>query len=156
MSKFRKSNIPEVPPLNTASLPDLIFTLLFFFMIVTNMKDDAPKVDFKEPHATEYRQLEEKNLNTFIYVGKPKPEFRKEMGAGPTIQVENHWMTVAEISLYFSRKKAYLSPAEQERMTVSIRADKGTKMEIISEIEEALRKAGVLKVNYGVEEGIEN
>ena len=39
MGKFNKTGKREMPALNTSSLPDLIFTLLFFFMIVTTMRE---------------------------------------------------------------------------------------------------------------------
>ena len=43
----------DVPGLNLASLPDLIFTVLFFFMIVTHMRDVNPKVRYEVPQGTE-------------------------------------------------------------------------------------------------------
>ena len=45
MGKFNKTGKKEMPALNTSSLPDLIFTLLFFFMIVTTMREVTLKVD---------------------------------------------------------------------------------------------------------------
>lgn len=71
MGKFNKTGKREMPALNTSSLPDLIFTLLFFFMIVTTMREVTLKVEFKVPQATELEKLEKKSLVTFIYVGKP-------------------------------------------------------------------------------------
>ncbi len=152
MSKFRKGIKPEIPPLNTASLPDLIFTLLFFFMIVSNVRQEIPQVEYQEPAATEFTKLEEKSLIFFIYIGKPRAEYRETLGTKPIIQVGNGQMEVSEIPLYFSRKKFLLNPDEQERMTVSISADKNTEMKIIAEVENALRKAEVLNVNYSVSE----
>ena len=79
MGKFNKTGKRGMPALNTSSLPDLIFTLLFFFMIVTTMREVTLKVEFKVPQATELEKLEKKSLVTFIYVGKPTAEFRKKL-----------------------------------------------------------------------------
>ena len=76
-----------MPALNTSSLPDLIFTLLFFFMIVTTMREVTLKVEFKVPQGTELEKLEKKSLVTFIYVGKPTAEFRKKLGNESRIPV---------------------------------------------------------------------
>ena len=81
MGKFNKTGKREMPALNTSSLPDLIFTLLFFFMIVTTMREVTLKVEFKIPQATELEKLEKKSLVTFVYVGKPMREFRQKMGS---------------------------------------------------------------------------
>ena len=80
MGKFNKSGKREMPELNTSSLPDLIFTMLFFFMIVTTMREVTLKVQFKVPAATELEKLEKKSLVSFIYIGKPLPEYQKKMG----------------------------------------------------------------------------
>jgi biopolymer transport protein ExbD len=77
MGKFNKTGKRGMPELNTSSLPDLIFTMLFFFMIVTTMREVTLKVQFKVPQATELEKLEKKSLVSFIYIGKPMPEFQK-------------------------------------------------------------------------------
>ena len=69
MGKFNKSCKRALPELNTSSLPDLIFTMLFFFMIVTSMREVTLKVQFKVPAATELEKLEKKSLVSFIYIG---------------------------------------------------------------------------------------
>ena len=88
MGKFNKTGKKEMPALNTSSLPDLIFTLLFFFMIVTTMREVTLKVEFKVPQATELEKLEKKSLVTFIYVGKPTAEFRKKLGEPAERRIE--------------------------------------------------------------------
>ena len=100
MGKFNKTGKREMPALNTSSLPDLIFTLLFFFMIVTTMREVTLKVEFKVPQATELEKLEKKSLVTFIYVGKPTAEFRKKLGNESRIQLNDSYAEVAEIQDY--------------------------------------------------------
>ena len=62
MGKFNKTGKRGMPELNTSSLPDLIFTMLFFFMIVTTMREVTLKVQFKVPQATELEKLELQNV----------------------------------------------------------------------------------------------
>ena len=81
MGKFNKTGKRGMPELNTSSLPDLIFTMLFFFMIVTTMREVTLKVQFQVPQGTELEKLEKKSLVSFIYIGKPLPEFQKKMAA---------------------------------------------------------------------------
>ena len=80
MGKFNKTGKREMPALNTSSLPDLIFTLLFFFMIVTTMREVTLKVQFTLPEGTELEKLEKKSLVTFIYVGEPDSRISRENG----------------------------------------------------------------------------
>ena len=69
MGKFNKSGKRGMPELNTSSLPDLIFSLLFFFMMITTMREVTLKVQFRAPQGTELEKLEKKSLVTFIYIG---------------------------------------------------------------------------------------
>ena len=62
----------SVPQLNTASLPDLIFTVLFFFMVVTHMRQTTIKVEFRMPQGTQLTRLTKKSTVSYIYIGKVK------------------------------------------------------------------------------------
>ena len=80
MGKFNKTGKRGMPELNTSSLPDLIFTMLFFFMIVTTMCEVTLKVQFQVPQGTELEKLEKKSLVSFIYIGKSVAGVPKENG----------------------------------------------------------------------------
>ena len=97
MGKFNKTGKREMPALNTSSLPDLIFTLLFFFMIVTTMREVTLKVQFTLPQGTELEKLEKKSLVTFIYVGEPTQEYRAKMGTESRIQLNDSYAEVGEV-----------------------------------------------------------
>ena len=148
MGKFNKTGSKKMPALNTSSLPDLIFTLLFFFMMVTTMRETTLKVEFKVPQATELEKLEKKSLVTYIYVGKPTAEFRKQLGAESRIQLNDAFSEVADIQDYIIGERASMSESDQPLMTVSLKVDQDTKMGIVTDIKEALRKAYALKINY--------
>ena len=152
MGKFNKTGKREMPALNTSSLPDLIFTLLFFFMIVTTMREVTLKVQFRVPQATELEKLEKKSLVSFIYIGKPLPEFQKKMGAESRIQLNDKFASAPEVMDYISAEKKRMSPEDQKLMTVSIKADQETKMGVITDVKQALRQAKALKISYSATE----
>ncbi len=148
MGKFNKSGKRGMPELNTSSLPDLIFTLLFFFMIVTTMREVSLKVQFRSPHATELEKLEKKSLVSFIYVGKPIPEFQKKMGSETRIQLNDKFSEVSEVQDYITQERLNMKEEDQPFMTVSLKIDRDTKMGIVTEVKQALRKAYALKISY--------
>ncbi len=133
-----------MPTLNTSSLPDLIFTLLFFFMIVTTMREVSLKVEFKIPQGTELEKLEKKSLVTFIYVGKPTAEFRKKLGSESRIQLNDAYAEVDEIQAYVTNERSSMKEEDQPFMTVSLKIDQDTKMGIVTDIKQALRHANAL------------
>ena len=151
MGKFNKTGKRGMPALNTSSLPDLIFTLLFFFMIVTTMREVTLKVEFKAPQGTELEKLEKKSLVTFIYVGKPTADLRKKMGSESRIQLNDKFADVAEIQDYVLQERSSMKEEDQPFMTVSLKIDKDTKMGIVTDINQALRQAYALKINYSAQ-----
>ena len=140
-----------MPTLNTSSLPDLIFSLLFLFMIVTTMREVTLKVEFKAPVATELEKLEKKSLVTFIYVGRPTQDLRKKMGSESRIQLNDKFADVAEIQDYITQERSSMKESDQPFMTVSLKIDKDTKMGIVTDIKQALRQAYALKINYSAQ-----
>lgn len=151
MSMFRRRS-RQVPGLNTASLPDLIFTVLFFFMIVTHMQKVAVKVRFRVPQGTELTRLTKKTAVTYIYIGRPVAmEGRGEQGA-TRIQVNDKFASPADITDYVSREQERMSPEDRQQMTVSIKADKATRMEVVTDVKQALRRARATRITYSAEE----
>ncbi|PTL32988.1 biopolymer transporter ExbD [Prevotella sp. oral taxon 376] len=146
MSMFRRVD-RQVPSLNTASLPDLIFTVLFFFMIVTHMRTETVRVRFRQPQGTELTRLVKKSVATHIYIGTPQGA-----ASGTVIQMNDKYVRVDEIERYMRLVVSHLSPEEREQMTVSLKADRATKMGIITEVKLALRRAGALKISYSADE----
>ena len=148
MGKFNKSGKKGMPELNTSSLPDLIFTMLFFFMIVTTMREVTLKVQFQTPAATELEKLEKKSLVTFIYIGKPTQELQAKMGAETRIQLNDRFADVSEVQDYIYQERELMNESDQPFMQVSIKADKDTKMGIITDVKQALRQSYALNISY--------
>lgn len=148
MARIRKGEKREMPALNTSSLPDIIFMLLFFFMTVTSMKEVTYKVQISNPAATELTKLEKKSLVRYIYVGTPTQEWRKMFGAETRIQLDDAFAEKSEIGEYIINERSSMKESEQGLMTVSIKADKETRMGIIADIKQELRRAYALKISY--------
>ncbi len=153
-SRMFKRRDHEVPGLNTASLPDLIFTVLFFFMIVTHMREVQVKVKYQVPQGKELERLTKKSAVSYIYIGKPlQPGSGKTApGAQTAIQLNDKLAGVEDIAAYISSERSRMAPEDLKRMTVSIKADKHTRMSVVTEVKQSLRKAGALKVNYSAEQ----
>ena len=145
-----------MPELNTSSLPDLIFTLLFFFMITTTMRETELKVEFRAPQATELTKLEKKSLVTYLYVGKPTEQYRKKLGTESRIQMNDKFIEVSEVRDYISQERSNMKEEDQGFMQVSLKVDKETQMGIVSDIKQALRDAQALKINYSAVERTNN
>ena len=152
MGRFNKSGKRGMPELNTSSLPDLIFTMLFFFMIVTTMREVTLKVQFRTPSATELEKLEKKSLVSFIYIGKPLPEYQAKMGAETRIQLNGEFAEVAAVQDYIYQERENMNESDQPFMKVSLKVDKDTKMGIVQDVKQALRKAYALNINYSAAE----
>ena len=149
MGKFSKAGGREMPELNTTSLPDLVFAILFFFMMITTMREVTLKVQFRSPQATELQKLEKKSLITFIYVGKPiNAELIAKLGTESRIQLNDQIAEIAEVGAYIGQEKASMKEEDQPFMTTSIKADYETRMSIITDLKQALREAYALKISY--------
>lgn len=145
MSIYR-SRHHQVPGLNTASLPDLIFTVLFFFMIVTHMQKVAVKVKYRVPQGTELTRLTKKSAVTYIYIGRPINGQHTQ--GGTRIQVNDKFTTPVELADYIVAERERMSPEDVEQMTISIKADRNTPMGIITDVKQALRQAKAYRITY--------
>ncbi len=148
MSKFSKKRGATAPAVSTASLPDIIFMLLFFFMVVTVMKDSTLKVDVIVPNATELQKLEKKSLVSYLYLGKPKDKYREIYGTSTRLQLNDKFASPDDIPLFLEQEKLSVPEQLHPFMTASMRVDKNVTMGVVADVKVALRKANQLKVNY--------
>jgi biopolymer transport protein ExbD len=155
MSKFRKKGGKELPPISTASLPDIVFMLLFFFMVSTTMREVTLNVKVKLPEATELSKLEKKSLVSYIYVGEPLPKFQKNFGVAPRIQLNDQFAYVEDIQDYIIAEREARDEAEQKFMITSLKVDENTKMGIVTDIKQELRKSAALHINYSSRKRVE-
>ena len=145
--RFRRPD-HSLPELNMASLPDLIFTVLFFFMIVTHMRDVDKQVQYQIPAGSEVEKEQHKSAVVHIYIGLPLDGSTDDY----CIQLNNQLATVDDIARFISEERKGMSAEDQERMTVSIQADRNGPMSMINEVKQALRQSYSLNISYGATE----
>ncbi len=153
MAKFNKKKDGALPAVSTASLPDIVFMLLFFFMTVTVMKDSSLMVQNTLPNASEVKKLEKKDRVLYIYVGKPTREYQKVFGTEPKIQLNDKFANVSEVGDFILMERAKKSQELQNVLTTALKVDKDANMGLIADIKLELRKVNALKVNYTTYEG---
>lgn len=153
MSKFKKDNNKGTPAVSTASLPDIVFMLLFFFMVTTVMREVDLKVKMSQPSATEVKKLENKSLVNYIYIGEPNDT--KTFGTTPRLQLNDAFALVEEVGPYIETKRSEVDEKLIPKLTTSLKVDKETKMGIVTEVKQELRKVQALKISYSTLAGAE-
>lgn len=148
MAKFNRTKGRGTPKISTASLPDIIFILLFFFMVVTVMKDSDLKLDVNYPFATELQKLKKKSLVSYIYIGKPKEMYQEVHGSAPRIQLNDAFARIDDLPLFLEQEKLKLPEYERGKMIASLRVDQTVTMGIVTDVKTKLRKLNQLKINY--------
>lgn len=148
MSKFRKDEGKETPAISTSALPDIVFMLLFFFMVTTTMRETDPLVRVRLPEATEITKLEKKSLVSYINVGPPMPKWQAQLGSEPRIQLNDQFAKVSDIGDFVEAERQAREEQEQKQIVTSLKVDEYTKMLIVTEIKQELRKAAALHINY--------
>ena len=149
MYRRRRHNVPS---LNMASMPDLIFTVLFFFMIVTHMRSDEVKVRLQVPQGKDVQKLTNKQSVVNIYIGRQGDKETGRQGDAWGVQLNGDLVSPAEIPARIEAIRAAMAPENAERLTVNLRADRHTPMGLISDVKEALQKSYALRINYSATE----
>lgn len=153
MSKFTKKKSGELPPVSTASLPDIVFMLLFFFMTVTEMKNSDLMVQNKVPMADQVQKLDKKDPVVYIYAGKPLPKYQEKFGINAKIQINDKFADVSEIAPFILQYKDGIREELREMFITALKVDEETNMGVVSDIREKLQDINALKINYITKEG---
>ena len=148
MSKFKQGGKKEMPAISTSSLPDIVFMLLFFFMVTTQMRETENKVSVKLPTASEVVKLERKDLTSYINIGSPVKHLQAQFGTDARIQLNDSFKTVDDIRDFVAAERDAMSEADRSFMTVSIRADENVRMGIVTDVKQELRRCSALKIMY--------
>ncbi|MCH7965445.1 MAG: biopolymer transporter ExbD [Bacteroidetes bacterium] len=130
--KFEKKRASSKTEIPTSSMPDIIFMLLLFFMVTTTMREVELLVEFKLPDAEALEKIENKRLVSYIWVGK-----------GGKIQINDSIVEVDDIQVIMYGKRQALPS-----VIVSLRVDVGARMGLVTDIQQELRKAYCLRINY--------
>jgi biopolymer transport protein ExbD len=130
--KKRASTKQEIP---TSSMPDIIFMLLLFFMVTTTLREVEVYVDYSLPEAKAIEKIENKRLISYIWVGKDKK-----------IQINDSLVELKDV-----QDIMYKKATELPNVIVSMRVDKNTDMGLVTDIQQELRKAHCLRINYSAQ-----
>lgn len=148
MAQFQRKTKRGMAAISTSSLPDIVFMLLFFFMVSTSMREVEMRVSLHLPAATEVEKLEKKSLVSYIYVGTPTKQYQTLYGTDSRIQLNDAFKTLVDIRDFISSERDALNEADRNMLTTSLKVDENTRMGIVSDIKQELRKASALKINY--------
>ena len=153
MSKFKRKKGKGLPTINTSSLPDIVFMLLFFFMVATTMRETEVQVKVKVPEATEVKKLEKKSVVSYIYIGRPVAHVAKLYGTEPLIQlndklVSEEGIPYESIQDFTLAEREKLPEADKNKMVMSLRIDENITMGKVDDVKQALRHAKALIINY--------
>jgi len=145
MSKFKKKAVvkQDIP---TSSMPDVVFMLLFFFMVTTELRETNIDVQQRIPEATQLRKLTRKSLVTNLYIGEPKKT--EQFGKEAKIQADDVFIEPKDIILWVNRQKDALPENERDQLTVALKVDNEAKRGIIADVESELRLANARKILY--------
>lgn len=144
-SMFRSSARDKgVPSLNMASMPDLIFTVLFFFMIVTHMRSDEVKVRLQVPQGTEVQKLANRPSVVNVYVGQLDGQWQ--------VQVNGDVVSPEDIIARIEQIRKRMAPENAEHLTISFRADRKAPMRVINQVKRTLQRSYTLRINYSATE----
>ena len=148
MAKFRKNDSMETPELATTSLPDIIFMLIFFFMVTTSMRKAEVMVQQKMPMASEVKKLENKSLVSYINIGAPTQSRQAMFGTATRIQLNDKFANVDEIQEFIASEREKRSENDQKLMTTALKIDENVRMGMVTDVKQTLRRCGALRISY--------
>lgn len=153
MARFNKKKSSATPAISTASLPDIVFILLFFFMVSTTMRQTDLMVENTLPFADQVEKLDKKDLVSYIYMGKPSERYQGTYGTEARIQLNDKYASLSEIRDFIYAERAAMRPELVPFLTVSLKVDTEANMGLVSDVKQELRKAEALKINYTTKKG---
>ena len=145
MAKFKKRS-KELPAIQTSSLPDIVFMLIFFFMVATVIRQNTLLVKNIKPKATEITKVEMKSLTEYLYMGAPHKQ--DIFGNAPKLQLDDAFAHVEDVQAFVEAKREDVEPKLRSKITWSLKVDVETRMKIVTDVKQELRKADALKINY--------
>lgn len=148
MAKFTGKKPKETPALNMGSMSDIIFMLLFFFMTITTMRESSLFVQIKVPQASEVIKLQKKSLVRYINIGTPMKDYQSKYGTDSRIQLNDQISELSDIPVWVEQEDLARPEADRPFITTAIKADKQTKMGMVSDVKQELRACGAFKIFY--------
>lgn len=151
---LKKKNKKSVPAISTASLPDIVFMLLFFFMVATKMKEVTLKVEVKRPFASFATKLDDTNPIKTVYVGRPISSMQSVYGTESRIQLND--VIAPDVNSLVQAVDDWrneIGEANVPKLTILLKIDKRTKMGVVNDIKKTLREREQYKIAYSSAKG---
>lgn len=145
MAKFTKRNGVK-QEIATSSMPDVVFMLLFFFMVTTQLRDNSIKVQQRIPEATQMRKLQRNGVVSYLYIGAPKQ--LGVWGKEPRIQANDVFIDTKEVNHWVNAEITKLEPGDKDAMIVALKVHDETRRGIIVDVETELKKANARRLLY--------
>jgi biopolymer transport protein ExbD len=143
---FKKKSSGTKQEVPTTAMPDIVFMLLIFFMVTTVLREVTLKVNFTLPRAENIEKIEQKRLVSYIYIGPEKLQGGKR---GPTsIQIDD---AIVE-NMKAVRQIMYDKLQQQPKLIVSLRVDDNSEFGVVTDVQQELREAGTLRINYSTKQ----
>jgi len=153
MSKFKKKKGGELPAISTASLPDIVFMLLFFFMVATVMRENTLMIKNELPYADQVEKLQKKDLVMYVYAGKPSDRYQRQYGTEARVQLNDKFADVSDIKQFIIEERESKREELKNKLTTSLKIDGETNMGLVSDIKYELRRAEAFRINYTTKKG---
>lgn len=148
MSRFKKGDSKDLPAISTASLPDIVFMLLFFFMVSTSMREVTVNVDITVPNATEVTKMKKNTPISYIYVGAPKKAFVQAYGTAPRIQLNDQFSRLQDVGTYLDGEREAVEENAKGAFTTALKVDENVRMGIVTDVKQEMRKVSALRILY--------
>ncbi len=150
MAKFKPDGKKEVPAISTGSMPDIIFMLIFFFMVTTSMREVTLRVKMILPQATEVQKLEKKSLVSFIYIGPPT---QVKYGTESRLQLDDQYAEVSDVIQFIEKERQARNEADRPLLTTSLKVHEEVRMGLVTDVKQELRKCGAFRITYSARKG---
>ena len=154
MARMKKKCNKDLVPHVNGTLPDVICMILVFVMVSTTMREQELLVRYKLPEATEVQKLEKKSLVSYIHIGQPSLAMQAKFGTAPRIQLNDSYKTTKDILDFVAAERDKLNEADRASMTICLKADENTKMGIVTDVKQELRRANALKISYAASKSL--
>jgi biopolymer transport protein ExbD len=150
MAHFEKKSAQTSQDIPTSAMPDVVFMLLIFFMVTTVLREVNLKVQINFAQAENIEKIAQKRLISYIYIG---PEKQQGNQVGQTrVQIDDALIE----DMGAVRTIMYDKYKEQPKLIVSLRVNDESEFGTVTDVQEELREAGTLRINYSTKQEVNN
>ena len=142
MAHFKKKRGGSKQEVPTSAMPDVVFMLLFFFMVTSVLREVTLKVRVNLTQAENIEKIEQKRLLSYVYIG-PERLPGNQLGEDK-VQIDD--AIVDDIGAI--RNLMYDKLREQPKLIVSLRVDESSEFGLLTDVQEELKKASAFRINY--------